>query len=186
MIKTVINRIREELKTIFGEIDNWFDVEETLLNYDPKNDGWSIRKILEHISLTNHFLLILIRKGTVKSLEKAKTTNFSEILTDYDLDWNKLNQIGEHKSFEWNRPEHMAPGGNTEMIIVRNKLYGQLSECIDILNVLRNGEGVLYQTMMSVNKLGKIDVYHYIYFLAQHAKRHLIQMNKVKIESENK
>jgi hypothetical protein len=182
MIETIINKIREELKSIFVEIDNWFDVEEALLNYVPNDGGWSIRKILEHISLTNHFLLILIRKGTVKSLEKAKTENFSEILTDYDLDWNKLSQIGEHKSFEWNRPEHMEPGGNINMFTVRNKLHLQLSECLEYADQLKNGEGVLYKMMMSVNRLGKIDVYHFIYFLAQHAKRHIVQMGKIKSE----
>jgi hypothetical protein len=41
-----------------------------------------------------------------------------------------------------------------------------------------NGEGILYKTTMSVNDLGKIDVYQYIYFLAQHAKRHLAQMER--------
>ena len=41
-----------------------------------------------------------------------------------------------------------------------------------------NGEGVLYQTTMSVNNLGKIDVYEYIYFLARHAQRHLEQMER--------
>jgi hypothetical protein len=35
---------------------------------------------------------------------------------------------------------------------------------------------------MSVDELGKIDVYHYIYFLAQHAKRHLMQMEMIKAE----
>lgn len=31
---------------------------------------------------------------------------------------------------------------------------------------------------MTVNNLGKIDVYEYIYFLAQHGRRHLTQMQK--------
>jgi hypothetical protein len=29
---------------------------------------------------------------------------------------------------------------------------------------------------MSVNNLGKLNVYEYVYFLAQHARRHLTQM----------
>ena len=35
---------------------------------------------------------------------------------------------------------------------------------------------------MTVNDLGKIDVYQYLYFLAQHAKRHVGQMEKVEAE----
>jgi hypothetical protein len=42
--------------------------------------------------------------------------------------------------------------------------------------LLSNGEGALYKTTMSVNSLGKIDVYEYIYFLAQHGRRHIGQM----------
>jgi hypothetical protein len=35
---------------------------------------------------------------------------------------------------------------------------------------------------MTVNELGKIDVYEYIYFLGQHGQRHIIQMQKNLIE----
>ena len=59
-----------------------------------------------------------------------------------------------------------------------------MSECLSCLDQLKNGEGVLHKTTMSVNDLGKIDVYHYIVFLVQHAKRHLVQMDKIKIEFE--
>jgi hypothetical protein len=47
-----------------------------------------------------------------------------------------------------------------------------------LLNKIQNGEGVLQTTMMSVNNLGKIDVYSYLYFLAKHAERHVSQMQK--------
>ena len=58
----------------------------------------------------------------------------------------------------------------------------QLKQCYTHLQALQGGEGVLYITMMSVNNLGKIDVYHYIYFLVQHAKRHITQMERVEVE----
>jgi hypothetical protein len=47
-----------------------------------------------------------------------------------------------------------------------------------LLNKIQNGEGVLQTTMMSVNDIGKIDVYSYLYFLAKHAERHVSQMQK--------
>ena len=117
-------------------------------------------------------------------MSDRRKTDFSRLLVNYDLDWVKLGQIGEHKSFEWNRPEHMEPAGTVNMTDIRNKLHQQLIECLECLKQLQNGEGVLCKTMMTVNDLGKIDVYHYIYFLAQHAKRHLAQMNKIKNEFE--
>jgi len=152
------------------------------LNYQPPGGGWTIRLILEHISLTNRFLLILIRKGADKAITRAKAIDSSDTQDDYDLDWGKLNQIGIHQSFNWNRPEHMEPTGITDLAEVKNTLHLQKSEALSYLNQLKNGEGTLYKTMMTVNNLGKIDVYHYIYFLVQHAKRHIGQMEKVKTE----
>jgi hypothetical protein len=39
---------------------------------------------------------------------------------------------------------------------------------------------------MTVNGLGKIDVYEYIYFLARHAQRHITQMVGNEIEFNKK
>jgi hypothetical protein len=165
----------------FHDVDNWFDVPGSLVNYQPSNGGWTIRQILEHISLTNHYLLILVEKGTAKALEKARKSEFGNMLNDYDLDWDRLKSIGEPGSFEWNRPDHMVPQGHKPIDEIRKTLNDQIRRTVDCLDRLSNGEGVLYKTMMSVNNLGKIDVYHYIYFMVQHAKRHVAQMEKIKI-----
>jgi len=80
--------------------------------------------------------------------------------------------IGEHNSFKWNRPEHMEPKGVLSLSEIRSNLKRQMQECLSLLDRIPNGEGVLYKAMMSVNGLGRIDVYHYIYFLVQHINRH--------------
>lgn len=180
MIENIIERIREELINTFSELDRWFEINDDLSGYMPLSYGWSIKEILEHIFLTNHFLLILIKKGTKKAVELSAKKDFSDILVNYDLDWDKLKAIGEHNSFKWNRPAHMEPSGKEDMAVVKEKLRDQLLECLNCLQQLKNGEGALYKTMMTVNGLGKIDVYHYLYFLNQHAKRHLMQMEKIK------
>jgi len=186
MIQEVTHRIKSELIKTFDEIGVWFNADNNLLDYKLENGGWTVRQILEHISLTNHYLLILIRKGTNKAITKARNTDYSDLLNEYDLDWDKLILIGEHKSFDWNRPEHMEPTGEMTMGDVKTKLNDQLQECLGYLQLIPNGEGVFYKTMMTVNNLGKIDVYHYIYFLVQHAKRHITQMEKIKTEMERK
>ncbi|HEX7845757.1 MAG TPA: hypothetical protein VF476_08115 [Chitinophagaceae bacterium] len=115
----------------------------------------------------------------------AGKTEYKNLLRDYDLDWKRLKVIGEHRSFEWNRPEHMEPTNEISVADIKRKLVLQKEECLSILDRIPNGEGVLYKTTMSVNNLGKIDVYHYLYFLVQHIRRHLIQMTKVKLEFDN-
>ena len=182
MIQQVIKRIEDELEAAFNEVFGWFNKEERLMVFRPLSKGWTIEEILEHIYLTNFYLLILIRKGAASALRKSAETDFTILLTDYDLDWNKMKLIGEHNSFIWNRPEHMQPSGSITMTEVKELLSKQMNDCLSLLNQLQNGEGVLHKKTMSVNGLGKIDVYHYIYFLVQHIQRHLTQMQKVEIE----
>ena len=88
--------------------------------------------------------------------------------------------IGISKSFEWVRPEHMEPkrNGEQDLQAVKEKIEQQILQCVTYLEQLSNGEGVLLRTTMSVNNLGKIDVYEYIYFLIQHTARHIMQMQR--------
>jgi len=178
----VINIIETELIQTFDELFKWFNIDRELMNYAPDNKGWSIRKILEHISLTNHYLLMLISKGTRKALERSRKENYAEMLIDYDLDWQRMKIIGEYNSFVWNRPGHTEPRGKMRVADIQYELKSQLQQCRMLLNKMPHGEGALYKIMMSVNNLGKIDVYHYMYFLVQHAKRHITQMERVEIE----
>jgi hypothetical protein len=55
-------------------------------------------------------------------------------------------------------------------------MRAQQEQCLQLLEKLNNGEGSLFKVTMSVNKLGRIDLYRWIYFIAQHAKRHIGQM----------
>ena len=182
MIQNVITKIKDELSKAFADLFLCFEANDELLDYRPAKGGWTIREVLEHVSITNHFLLILIRKGTAKAVEIAKDKNYDNFLLNYDLDWEKLKMIGEHNSFKWNRPEHMEPNGTLSLNEIKSTLKEQMLECLSFLDQMPKGEGVLYKTMMSVNDLGKIDVYHYIYFLVQHINRHLTQMEKVREE----
>jgi hypothetical protein len=177
-VKDIIIEIRHFLNETFESIDHWFDKPKELRNYKPQNAGWTINEILEHIGLTNFFLLILIEKGTKKALQNVNKLDIQEELKTYTFHRDKLSEIGLHKSFHWIRPEHMEPKGEKTLLEVRQQLKEQLQQCLGYLDALKDGEGILYKTKMSVNDLGKIDVYEYIFFLAQHGQRHITQMTK--------
>jgi hypothetical protein len=181
-IDVLIPEIKNYLAKTFDEIDTWFNRNERLREYEPKNGGWSINQILEHIGLTNHFLLILIEKGTKKALTNPHNLNLEEELRNYNFHRTKLDEVGQHSSFAWIRPEHMEPKGEKSPEEVRRELREKLQQCFSVLDRLPNGEGVLSKTTMTVNDLGKIDVYEYLYFLAQHGQRHITQMKKVQQE----
>ncbi|WP_336770900.1 DinB family protein [Paenibacillus sp. MMO-58] len=180
-IQSTMEHIKRELNKILDDYEYWFAAPEALQNYQPR-EGWSIAQVLEHVTLTNHFLLILIRKGKNKALMLAAKSNLEDALKHYQDNLGDLDQIAEHKSFQWIRPEHMEPKREMPLDQVHALLESQVGECLGILEELSNGEGILYKTMMSVNNLGKIDVYQYIYFLVLHAKRHIAQMQRVKAE----
>jgi hypothetical protein len=131
--------------------------------------------------LTSHYLLILIDKAASKAKRRALEHPVTQQWDKYTLVPKKLEDIGMHKSFEWVRPEHMEPTGNVSLDAVHNKIIGQLSRCEEHLSELKNGEGTLCLTTMTVNDIGKLDVYQYIYFLILHAKRHLRQLESNKI-----
>lgn len=177
-IKRLIIEIRSHLATTFEAIDLWFNKDEVIRHYRPLSGGWTINEILEHISLTNHFLLILIEKGTRKALQNAAKQDLKTVLENYAFHQDKLAEIALHRSFPWMRPVHMEPSGTKPMSEIRDLLKAQLEQCLSYLDKMPNGEGILYITTMTVNNLGKIDVYKYIYFLSQHGRRHLKQMER--------
>ncbi len=183
MIKDTITFVTNHLQKTQNDIDTWFDKPISLRTYRPQNDGWTINEILEHISLTNHFLLILIEKGTRKALNKNTPTALATIQKNYDFNQAALDKIGQPTTFQWMRPEHHQPSGNVDMSVIQEKLTAQFNQCLEVLKKLPNGEGALHKTTMSVNDLGKIDVYQYIYFLSKHAERHIRQMEKNLIEN---
>jgi hypothetical protein len=180
-INEVIAHIRYFLTENFNQFDAWFDKPVELRTYKPKNGGWSIDQILEHVSLTNHFLLILIEKGARKAINLATSIDYKKELNDYVFQKDRLDEVGQHVTNQWIRPEHMEPVGKP-IEEVRILLKEQFGQCIVYLELLKNGEGILHETTMTVNNFGKLDVYEYIYFLGQHVHRHIMQM--VKNEAE--
>ena len=178
-----MHTVETDLVTNFNRLFWWLGREDELMDYKPTSGGWSITQVLEHISLTNHFLLRIIQKTTAKAVKRAVKTKQVAVPDDYLLQLHKVDEVGIHKSFIWVRPEHMVPEGQA-LEITKERLQEQLRICLDCLAQLKNGEGFLVTTSMSVNKLGKIDIYQYLYFLSKHIERHVTQMQLIEKEFE--
>jgi hypothetical protein len=174
-VSDAIEKIRRDLADTLERLDRWFDLPVEPQTYKPRDGGWSIREVLEHITLTNHFLMIIIRKGRDKALKRYEQGKVPHRDTDLD----RLATIAQPDAFPWDRPEHMEPTGNVPVEEVRATLHNQQKQCLDILDELSAGQGTLYRVRMSVQNLGKIDIYQWMYFLVQHQKRHLIQLEKI-------
>lgn len=178
-----VARVREALAGTFDEVDLWFDKPAAIRSYRPSSGGWTIDEILEHITLTSHFLMIVIRNSATTALKRAAAGAAIEA-GESDLDL--LEPIGRRGAFTWSRPEHMIPTGTVPIEEVRERMRGQARECLDILERLGGGEGSLHRVRMSVNESGKLDIYQWLYFLAQHAKRHIDQMQENETEWESR
>lgn len=170
-----IAKVRQALTDIFADVDRWFDRPEEIRRFRPPSGGWSIDQILEHVTLTNHFLMLVIHRWTEKAIREVQRgvpvpVGESELAI--------LDIIGERGSFAWVRPEHMEPTGVPSSTEVRAQMRQQVADCLDLLRQLESGAGALCKVRMSVNDLGKIDLYQWLYFLAQHARRHLHQMQE--------
>lgn len=181
-IHNYIQTIQAHLIQTHSKVLDWFKESPELKSYRPEDGGWTISEILEHIALTSHFLLILIDKATGKALRNVKELSLEDLMSDFEFDLTKIDEIGIHKSFGWVRPEHMEPTGTKSEWEIKNELITQVTRCLNQLDKLRNGEGLLYKTTMTVNDLGKINVYEYIFFLSKHAERHIQQMEENRVE----
>ncbi len=168
-------RGRAELDTTFYKLDQWFDRPLELLHFQP-DKGWTIAQVLEHIHLTNHFLLLTLSKQATRAVERA---NRGDTIPQEPSDLEALNEIGIRGSFNWERPEHMEPTGDGSLSEIRQRLREQKETCLKLLERLDNGVGRLVEITMSVNQLGKIDLKQWAYFLVQHARRHLDQLAEI-------
>jgi hypothetical protein len=170
--------IQEALSSILSHVDAWFDRPEDLRQFRPTDGGWSVDQVLEHVTLTNRFLILTLRKWTRIAEHRARR---GDGIPEGESDLARLEIIGQRGTFGWVRPEHMEPVGapSTE---VRATLQQQLEECLNLLERLGGGVGAMCRVTMTVNGLGKIDLYQWLYFLAQHASRHLQQMEAIEAE----
>jgi hypothetical protein len=167
------------LAATFDQVDPWFDKPSAVRAYRPSNGGWTIDEILEHITLTSHFLMIVIRNSARTALKRAAA---GAAVATGESDLDLLEPIGRRGAFTWSRPEHMIPTGTVASDEVRTRMREQGRECLEILEALGSGEGSLHRVRMSVNQSGKLDIYQWLYFLAQHARRHIDQMQENEAE----
>ena len=63
--------VRTSLIEVFVDVDGWFERPVDERAFRPASQGWTIDQVLEHISLTNHFLMLTLRKSVEKAVRRA-------------------------------------------------------------------------------------------------------------------
>jgi len=164
-------RVGAALREVFSLLDDCFELSREELEYRPGYaDAWTLAEHLEHVGLANHFLLLTMAKGCRSALRRAASgAPPQEGESDLDL----LADIAAPRAFDWAPPAHMVPTGKRQIAEVRAELAGQREQCLALLEGMAHGEGRLYSIRMSVHGVGRLDMYQWLYFLAQHARYHL-------------
>ncbi|NVN89856.1 MAG: DinB family protein [Desulfuromonadales bacterium] len=165
------------IATIAGAINDTFSRLEDLcaqpadyLHHRPAYaDAWTVAEHLEHISLVNHFLLLTIAKGVATALRRARTRP----VPPGESDLLRLGPIADPAAFPWEPPGHMIPTGVKPVAEVRALLTAQHGECLGLLERMGASEGRLCSFRMSVDNLGMLDMYQWLYFLTRHGCWHL-------------
>ena len=178
--QTTIQTVRRQLTTSFDALDARFDLSEAVRQHRPAAEAWCIDDILEHVSLTSHYLLIIIRKGVTKACKRAAT----QAIPDGESDLQTIEIIGHPDTFAWLRPDHMEPTRAVSSAAVQATLRQQRAECLALLEQMGQGEGSLHTVRMSVQALGKLDMYQWLAFLALHARRHDIEIGRILVAQQ--
>lgn len=175
--------ITAAITRIFDATDLRFDSAPPYLDYRPPDESWPPRLILEHMVLANRYLLLLIEKGARRALHRrVEPGTIEALLAGYTLDDPRFDLIARNDAFPWECPPHMVPRGERPLSDVRDELRRQAASCHALIDRLRGGEGVLALTHLSVQRLGRIDVYRYLWFMLKHLERHLDQLNAIEAQ----
>lgn len=129
---------------------------------------WTLLQMLEHISLVNRYILLLLKK--IRSIALKRATRGDEFSLD---DVRITIEEGPVQNLQWEAPEHMQPTGKVGAGELQNLFQKQRGELLSMLEDLSRGEGTLHTIRLSVNQTGKIDFYNWMWFLLLHARRHL-------------
>ena len=172
---SALQTVHDTLARMFLDLDAWFERPSRELLARPDYPGaWSISEHLEHVCLVNHFLLLTIGKGCAKALRRAGRLP----LPEGESDLAPLAPIADPGAFDWPPPTHMLPTGGREPSELRDQLRGQCRRCRELLASMPGGEGRLCTIRMSVHDLGRLDMYQWLYFLAQHGRYHLALLGR--------
>ncbi len=169
-----ISNVAAALSEVFSGLEQCFDIPRNERLRRPADGGWTIDEILEHVTLVNHYLLLVIRKGCAKAVKRSR----HQPVGDGESDLDELACIADPDAFVWRAPDHMLPGGLRTPEEVHELMLEQKDECLALLDAMGKGEGSLCSVRMSVRNLGKLDMYQWLYFLAMHARRHLRQIEE--------
>lgn len=159
----------------FERISSALELPARALQFRPAEGVWTIVEIAEHVSLTNHYLLLLVDK-----IARKVRTRAAQALADPPSlsRFHHLERLAT-PDFRWESPVHMRPTGKCSVDEIRERLARQQDQVLSLLREFPRGEGALHDIRMSVvGPDERLDLYQFVHFIALHAERHAEQMQR--------
>jgi DinB superfamily len=181
--ENIVNTVRSELIRSIAALDEWFDREQTLMEYLPSS-GRCACELLRHLMLTNHFLLTLIDQEC-ESTSQKNDYEVKNSLVDYCLEILTVGSFNEQGVFTGWGTDFLMPTEKKPLNEVRKEIRDQLNRSLILLEKLNQGEGALYKILLPVKGLKKLDVYQCLNFLALYTRKHVGQLQRI-LEEYNK
>jgi hypothetical protein len=139
----------------------------------PANDRWSIVELLEHLYKVEHSCARVIARGVADARASGHPTETDEHSVLGALDASGLRD----RTRRIEAPERVAPAGGWSPQEALDRLSASRAELHDAMSA-GNGLalGSVYQTHA---RLGEIDLYRWILFIAEHEARHVPQAAEI-------
>lgn len=177
-IQGIISTIKHEVILAFAAVDSWFD-KEVLLQHNSACGGESSMQVIERIMHTNHYLLNIIDRCISETPAPGDGSDIETISANYIFHAPLLGE--EHKTRLQNEVLKFRNTHETKASDIWAELRWQLYTCLNYLEILKNGEGLLYNTAVG---LIRMDVYQCIYLLTMMIQENVAVMNEFEKEYE--
>lgn len=180
-----INALRDRLSSTFEPLIGLARSDAPWLEARPEPEGWTGAEVLEHVVLTDHFLLRLVHKiGDKAAMRAARGDAWPTAPPEFD----HLEAIAA-REHSWPHPEHMTPTGTLGLDEIARRLGEDLAVARDWLDRQPSGEGTLHRIRMSVvgdagAEDDRLHLYHFLAVIELHARRHGAQLARLQAAAQ--
>lgn len=175
-----ITALRDRLSSTFEPLVALAHSQAPWLAARPEPGGWTGAEVLEHIALTDHFLLRLAQKiGDKAAMRAARGDEWPTAPPEFA----HLEAIAA-REHSWPHPEHMTPTGEASLGEVAQELTEHLAIAHGWLERQPYGEGTLHRIRMSVvgdagAEDDRLHLYQFLAVIELHARRHRAQLARL-------
>jgi len=176
-----LTRLRAGLGHAFDELLARVEVGAERLDRRPLDGGWTPREVLEHVTLTDRYLLILAEKIAAKArLRAARGATWPA----HPPRFEHLERLAG-RALAWEAPAHMRPGGAVTTDELRARLAEDRRRALALLESAPGGLATLHRIRMSVvgGEDDRLDLYQFLEVLRLHARRHTAQIDRALVDS---